>query len=227
MINGTFEIGSTGTLSDFFTELKIKLVEIADFEVVESTDISVTFNTNIHEVTLKITDSKITDTSTTTISNILKFEFLKNNISLRSFTMAYISSAVAQTVLASRLIHLIVHKTTNTTVLGFNTYNNLNINISYMFGKTMSNSIADNSATERFFIGDGYYNPQTTSYLSMYCPITYSSSGIVTLSLMLGSSNYIDYIPTMLNCTRVTENRYYMINNKKYYALTSNILVEE
>lgn len=229
MQNGIFEIGTLGTLTDFFIIIKEKFLEYTNFELLDSTELSLTFNTKIYDIILKITDTKITDISSTNTSNSLKLEFIKNNISINSISVNY-SSSITQDAISSRYINLFVHNNNNNNSMfyAFLNYSANTITTNTMFGNIISKSILDDTQTNRFIIANNFYNSEATNYLTLSNPITNSANGIVMInSMLLNSSVYIDYIPVMYNCSKVTENRYYTINNKKYFSLTSNILIKE
>lgn len=231
MVNGFFEIGSIGTLADFFTVLKEKLLEYTDFTLTESTDLSLTFDTKIHSVTLVVTDSKIDDASSTTINNALKFEFFKSTTSVGSFTVIYTSSGVTASTEKARSIKLSAYKNAHgDTFYSFiaSGSTTTTFDISYVFSKISSKDILTNTEVSRFGIGNKFYDDSAVSNLTLSNPITSKASGMVMLnSLLTQSSTYTEYVDRLYNCSTVTANMVYKISNKNYFALNTNLLVEE
>lgn len=228
MQNGIFEIGLIGTLTDFFSTIKTKFLEYTNFELLESTDLSLTFDTKIYDVVLKITDTKISDTSSTSTSNSLKFEFLKNNISISNLSVSYSQSSTALDTSVIRKINLFTHSNNNLIFYAFLNYSATIVTMNNIFGSITSKALSDDTITNRFIIGNNFYNVDTLTSFTVQNLFSGNSTGIVMINLILSNSSiYTDYVPNMYNCSKVIENKYYNINNKKYYSLTANILIEE
>ena len=229
--NGIFEIGTLGTLTDFFTILKTKVLEYTDWELLESTEISLTFDTKIHGVTLKITDAKITDVSSSLTSNYIKLEFIRDNISTASFNNIQYSLSVASSdTTATRSINLFVHKNNNAILINFSHYGVTSWAWGNVFGSINSKSISDNTETQRYIVGSNFYSAETGNYLLLKKDFTNpANNGISMINLHLINTNnfYFDYVPYLYNCTQLSSGKYYTINGKEYFSIDSNILIEE
>lgn len=232
MKNGSFAVSSVGTLTDFFALVIEKIQEYTDFTLTESTELSAIFNTHIDDLMLKITDNTILSTSSTNASNTLKFTFLRNNISIASYTVAYSNNSYTINQSDTRTINIVVHCTNDANVYSINPYSTAIADLNFIICKVNPKKILDNEVKSGCLIYGNYYPSDSNSYRSLKRDITYSANGIVMMNFCItysstSSSNYDMYVPYMYTCSSVTANRYYLINNKKYFALTSNLLILE
>lgn len=232
MKNGSFEVSSVGTLLDFFALVVEKISEYTEFTLTESTELSATFDTHIDDIVLEVTDSQITSASSTNSSNALRLTFIRNSVTLTSYNIIYANNVLKVTDSNTRCINIIVHCTSDTNIYNINTYSNTTMDSNFMICKVKSQSILDNSESTGCFIYGNYYPSDSNSSKYIFrSTLNYSANGTVMINLMISSlsssSSYDKYIPYMYNCSNITSNRYYLINNKKYFALTSNLLILE
>lgn len=232
MKNGIFSVSSVGTLTDFFALVIEKIQEYTDFTLTESTELSATFDIHIDDLTLKITDSNISSTSSANASNALNFKFFRNSVSVVSYNIVYSNNSYTISQETTRNIHIVVHCTNDTNVYSINPYSIAIVDLNFIICKVNSKAILDNSQNSGCFLYGNYYPSDSNESRYIKRDLLYSANGIVMMNLCIcygssSSSNYDLYIPNMYTCSNVTANRYYLINNKKYFALTSNILIEE
>lgn len=232
MKNGSFSVSSVGTLTDFFALVIEKIQEYTDFTLTESTELSATFDTNIDGLLLKITDNTISSTSSTNASNALKFTFLRNNVSIASYTVAYSVNSYTINQSGTRTINIVVHCTNDANVYSINPYSTAIVDLNFIICKVNPKKILDNSTFSGCLMYGSYYPSDSNSSCFLIRDIANSANGIVMKNFCIAyssssSSNYDMYVPYMYTCSSVTANRYYLINNKKYFALTSNLLIEE
>lgn len=232
MKNGSFSVSSVGTLTDFFALVIEKIQEYTDFTLTESTELSAIFDIHIDDLTLKITDSNISSTSSANASNALRFTFLRNSVSVAGYSIVYSNNSYTISQETTRNINIVVHCTNDANVYSINPYSTAIVDLNFIICKVNPKKILDNELKSGCFLYGSYYPSDSNESRCIKRELLYSANGIVMMNLCIGygsssSSNYDMYVPNMYTCSNITANRYYLINNKKYFALTSNILIEE
>lgn len=229
-VNGFFEVGSAKTLTDFFVSLKNSILEHTDWKLIESesTSIKLVFNTKIDDITCTITDRQITSESSTTTSNNLLFAYSRNGKSVNNIVASYSQSTYSLSQNADRCIKIMVHNNDNIKLVSFINFNfNTATWSNNSLGKFKTTNIASGEVIDRYAIGTTLYRSDTNSSLVVYAYITTSCTGGIVMMNLVNSNTITDYVNNCYNCSTVISGSYYQINGKKYFALTTNILVEE
>ncbi|MGN1411534.1 MAG: hypothetical protein ACI4WH_03360 [Oscillospiraceae bacterium] len=229
--NGYYMIEVNGTLTDFFALLKEYICNKTDWQLVSYGGINLSFNTNIYDIVLNITDTKITDLDSTVTSNSLLFSATRNDIVISSFNVNYFNTAKSQTDICERRILLSVHSNANIDFVCFRYYGAYSKTFEFTntVGKVNVQSIQEDGEEQRYILADKFYDPSSDTSLTFTKPLTYPAvGGLVLNNLLLQKNNqYYEYCPTLYNCSTIGEGKYYNISGKRYFSLDPNILVEE
>ena len=240
------EITENGTLADFFAKIKEKILENTNFELAseDAENFILIFDTKISDLKLKITDSRITSNSSASSNQIDCLLFSdKLNITESSnchINVMYCSTSCTKDTCTTRLLTLLNYEASN-----FSMSSILNCNTSswqvkfntFGLGKLNTKKIDDGSTVERVFFANRTFD-LNGNYSELYLGNVFSSissSGICYVNQMLStgsttgtiSGKVTEYCENLYNCTNVTSGYKYNINGKTFFAIDSNILVEE
>ena len=231
--NGTHKLSITGTLEDFFTNMKTFILDVTDFQLIqdECDTFKLAFNTNINNVKMVIKDANITSSAdTATTSSTINFSFYQGNNILDSFNQSYTTSPISQSAIADRQVNLFVYVTTNVKFFNFSATTST---FEYTFGKVITSEIATKSTKNRFFIKNVFYpfdGIGTKLYLLNIFYGYQCGSGIVKNNLLLTESpstpaNIAEFCTDLYNCSAVTSKYKYTIAGEMYFAIDRNIIV--
>lgn len=240
------EITSTGTLAEFFAQIKEKVLANTSFELAseDTENFILIFDTKIGDLQLKIIDSQITSSSTAK-SNVIKCILLSKNLNITedssiSNTFQYSNNANDKDTTISRTTNLLIYENDNFSMIVFRHWNNDSWDFGYSacsIGKLTTKRVDDGSTVERAFftnrmfdlnknntdvwLGNSFYNATSsgvcfTNYMAVNTAISSSLTGKV-----------VEYCEHLYNCTQLASGYKYNINGKTYFAISSNALVEE
>ena len=109
----SIEITSNGTLTDFFAQLKEKILANTNFELVseDTENFTLLFDTKISDVKLKITDNQITNNQTSS-SNAIIVRLLSDNLNISEnsnvyYTLQYSTSSNTKDIKVTRTLILL------------------------------------------------------------------------------------------------------------------------
>lgn len=227
-INGFTTVSNTGTWLEFFSQVKQTIAERTNFSIIDGDDYSFIIDFG-NGFTCKISDYVITSESITSNSNSLKLENYQNGVLRNSVNLSYGSTSTSQTTLITRTLNFFTFCNENLEILGIANYSAAsNVSLSSTsFIKCKSKDIATNTEKQIFKVYNTSAYDADGNAFTLSNEISSASSGIVILNaLLLQSSKIVAYLPDIYNCSTVTPYRYYLINNQKYYAIDTNLLVK-
>lgn len=240
------EITSHGTLTDFFAQLKEKILANTNFELVseDTENFTLIFDTKISDMQLKITDTYITSNKTQTSSSI-KCILLSENFGVTEAKqiqtmISYSSQSNTKETVFSRTLTLLIYENDNFQIIGIAPYNNTSWSFGYdrcNIGKLTTKKVDDGSTVERaFFLNRAYdINKDNSDLYITSAFYNINSSGICYVNQMLTtqmssyslSGKIMEYCEKLYDCTKVISGYKYNINDKTFFAIDSNILVED
>ena len=243
----SIEITSNGTLTDFFAQLKEKILANTSFELIsEDTEkFTLLFDTKISDVKLKITDNQITNNQTSS-SNAIIVRLLSDNLNISEnsnvyYTLQYSTSSNTKDIKVTRtLILLNYENNSNFSIISILPWNKTGWRLSYdscSIGKLSTKKIDDSSTVERvFFLNKAYdVNKNNSDLYIANAFYNIASSGVCYVNQMLAtqasgnslSGKVMEYCENLYNCTNLTSGYKYNINGKTFFAIDTNILVED
>lgn len=243
----SIEITSNGTLTDFFAQLKEKILANTSFELIseDTENFTLLFDTKISDVKLKITDNQITNNQTSS-SNAIIVRLLSDNLNISEnsnvyYTLQYSTSSNTKDIKVTRtLILLNYENNSNFSIISILPWNKTGWRLSYdscSIGKLSTKKIDDSSTVERvFFLNKAYdVNKNNSDLYIANAFYNIASSGVCYVNQMLttqASSNSLsgkvmEYCENLYNCTNLTSGYKYNINGKTFFAIDTNILVED
>ena len=239
------EITETGTLADFFAKIKEKILENTNFELVseDTENFILIFDTKISDLKLKITDAQITNNLSTSSCQIRGYLISKNlNIDTKNSddttnVSQYSSGNYTKDIIATRKLNLLLYQNDKFSFASLIPYSSSQWQWdrkTISIGKITTKKIVDNVPVERAFFNTTCYDiSKNNSNLYLYNLFaTASSTGVVAIQHVLstsysGSGSINEFCESIYNCTTLTSGYRYKINQKTYFAISPNILVEE
>lgn len=232
---GVYTVESSGTLKDFFVQMKKILDAYSGWTAVEDecNDLQLTYTDDMIGGTVTITDSKITEDNYETVgNNSIKLTLTIGEKTYSSSTSAYFSTSNwLGTKETTRKLILSVCAANAFCHVDFLPYNNTSITWSACsVGCTESTRISDGSTVRRFHCASTYvdYDSNFVSLDARHNALSYNvtDGGIIMQKMLLGTSNaYLEVLNNAYACSTVTAGLRYLIGGKHYYALSSNILI--
>ena len=243
----SIEITSNGTLTDFFAQLKEKILANTNFELIseDTENFTLLFDTKISDVKLKITDNQITNNQTSS-SNAIIVRLLSDNLNISEnnnvyYTLQYSTSSNTKDIKVTRtLILLNYENNSNFSIISILPWNKTGWRLSYdscSIGKLSTKKIDDSSTVERvFFLNKAYdVNKNNSDLYIANAFYNIASSGVCYVNQMLTtqasgnslSGKVMEYCENLYNCTNLTSGYKYNINDKTFFAIDTNILVED
>ena len=242
----SIEITSTGTLAEFFVQIKEKVLANTSFELAseDTENFILIFDTKIGDLQLKIIDSYIT-TSSSTKSSTIKCILLSKNLNITensdiSCNVSYSNNSNDKDTTISRTTNLLIYENDNFSTISLRHWNSNSWDFGYNvcnIGKLTTKRIDDGSTVERAFFTNRMFDlnkNNTDAWLgNSFCNIT--SSGVCFTNYMAVATatatsltgKVVEYCEQLYNCTQLTSGYKYNINGKTYFAISSNTLVEE
>lgn len=227
--NGFYNITSNGDLTSFFEALRDSLPTYTGFTVAEfmpEDTFSITFDTKIGGITLKLSS----DATSSVSKQSIEFTYIsKNNITLKSNSIAIQGSNAYSTALMTRALNF--HTFENSVYKNFAmcTWNSnyCTCHLQYDIGTAKVKSILDDTSQDMYFCGNEFYNDDTATTLYSLSPLlnNLQCSGVCMLPFMLKSSdNSSDlmathYLEGLYASSDASYYKKYKIGNKQYIAL--------
>lgn len=229
--NGYRLISNTGTWLEFFNAVKSAMQENTGYDIINGdTDYNFTIDFG-NGFTCVVSDSTITDESVTSRSNSLKLMTYQNGVSRYNSTINYASLSYAQTDSATRTIPLFTYSNDKLKILGFESFSSYSYVTlrSSSFIECKCKDIATGEEKSMFKTHNSYLYDLDGNSFNWFTNFTSNSSnGIVLLNnLVTKVSTIAGYLPDIYNCTTVQPYSYYLINNQKYFAIDTNLLIKE
>lgn len=242
----SIEITSNGTLTDFFAQLKEKILANTNFELVseDTENFTLLFDTKISDMKLKIIDTYVTLNPAQTSSSI-KCILLSENFGVTEAKqiqtmISYSSQSNAKETVFPRTLALLIYENDNFSMISLRPYNSSSWSFGYdicSIGKLTTKKVDDGSTVERvFFLNKAYdVNKNNSDLYIANAFYNIASSGVCYVNQMLTtqasgnslSGKVMEYCENLYNCTNLTSGYKYNINGKTFFAIDSNILVEE
>jgi hypothetical protein len=97
------------------------------------------------------------------------------------------------------------------------------------FGLLNTTNISDGTSGQTLIAGCSCYDPNDCAKTAgtVVQPFTSSANGVVMVNYLITRSNYIvERFDNVYNCTTLSQNYTWSINNKKYFAFGTNTLFE-
>jgi hypothetical protein len=244
MVNGTYEITSTGTAVEFFTAVKDAITTYTDWTVETGGDLELTCTTSVPGATVHIYDKSGTSSSSSSKIDGLYFEYVLTSdtgTTTNKTTISYASSVNPTTTSATRKIYMHVYENVSKNiyyieftrydqlipVFGFSTLSSATTN----FGLFNSTNINDGTSGQTLIASRSCYDPsnysKTAGTVTQMFTSTSSANGVVMVNYLITRSNYIvERFDNVYNCTTLSQNYTWSINNKKYLTFGTNTLFE-
>lgn len=239
------EIIGTGTLADFFTQIKEKILANTNFELIsEDTEkFTLIFDTKLSDLKLKITDAQITNNSATSSCQIKGWLVSENlNIDTNSTSdttnaAQYSSGNFTKDQVTTRKLNLLVYENDKFSFVCLRPYSSnswLWDRNTLAVGKILTKKIVDSSSVERIFFNTTCYDISKSNsnlyLLNLFNGIGSSGIGIIEQTLSTNYSNSSGSIneicENLYNCTSLASGYKYNINGKTFFAISTNILIE-
>ena len=243
----SIEITSNGTLTDFFAQLKEKILANTSFELIseDTENFTLLFNTKISDMKLKITDNQITNNQTSS-SNAIIVRLLSDNLNISEnsnvyYALQYSSSANTKDIQVTRTLTLLNYENnSNFSIISILPWNKTGWRLSYdscSIGKLSTKKIDDSSIVERVFFMNRTFDLNKNNKSLWFGNIfpNVSCSGVCFVNQMLTDTSttgsivgkVMEYCENLYNCTNLTSGYKYNINGKTFFAIDTNILVED
>lgn len=242
----SIEITNSGTLAEFFAQLKEKILANTSFELIseDTENFTLLFDTKISDMKLKIIDTYITSNPTQNSSSI-KCILLSENFGVTEnnqiqITIGYSSQSNTKESVFPRTLTLLIYENDNFSTIAFRPYNNNSWDFGYnvcSIGKLTTKKVDDGSTVERAFFTNRAFdlNKNNTDVWLGNIFSSINSSGVCFVNYMVSTSTLsvalsgkvTEYCEHLYNCTQLTSGYKYTINGKTYFAISSNTLVEE
>lgn len=224
---GFTTVSNTGTWMEFFNQLKQTIKDRTGFTVTDGeTDYTFTIEFG-NGFTCVVSDTVITSKDVTSTSGTLKFVTYQDGVSRNSTNITYLATPAGQSTTATRTIPMFTYGSPKILAVSSYSYTNIQL-ISYAYMMLDIKDIVSGETKTACKVGsNAVYDTDGNSY-TMTTPMSqFSSPGIVMLNaLITQSSKVVGYIPDIYNCTTLNQYKYHLINNEKYYAIDSNMIVK-
>lgn len=239
------EIIGTGTLSDFFTQIKEKILANTNFELIsEDTEkFTLIFDTKLSDLKLKITDAQITNNLTTSSCQIKGWLVSENlNIDTKDTgdtanALQYSSGNFTKDQVTTRKLNLLVYENDKFSFICLRPYSSNSWfwdRNTLAVGKILTKKIVDSSSVERIFFNTACYdiskNSSNLYLINLFNNLTSTGVGKIEQTLSTnysGSGSINEVCENLYNCTSLASGYKYNINGKTFFAISTNILIEE
>jgi hypothetical protein len=241
MVNGTYEITSTGTAVEFFTALKDAITTYTDWTVESGGDLELTCTTSVPGATVHIYDCGGTS-ATGSASTGVYFEYILTSDAgsvTNKRQLYYSSSNYTTTSKTTRTIYMHVYEDVSKNIyyIEFTRYNQLvplfgisdSTVVTTNFGVLNITNISDGTSGQTLIAGCSCYGPNDCAKTAGIICRTFgvTAKGVVMVNYLIKRSDYIvERFDNVYNCTTLSANYTWSINNKKYFAFGTNTLFE-
>jgi hypothetical protein len=242
MINGTYEISSTGTAMAFFKAIKEAITAYTDWTVTTGDELELNCTTSVTGAKVHIYDTGGTSSSKNSGSSQVCFDYVLTSSAgtvTNSTKIYYCYSIYSSTSATSRKIYMHVYEDKNKGIyyVEFTNYKQtiplfIASSTDYTntnFGLFSTTKIKNESASQVVVAGFSCYDPNdyTQTAGTVPQPIVNYANGVVMMNYLVVRNSYItERFDSVYNCSYLRANYNWSINGKKYFTPNSYTLFE-